>query len=148
MSKATDSPDDKPKKKATRRQTTDQVKPVKKAKVAKAVSPRKAAPTKSSKKTVKKPATVMNDDTTAPMVEDDSGSELIQDMMDVNPDTSQENPHDIFSMLSDEAIMNRIAGVYQLWSSWAYFELRIVSPYIQPYDEKVFIYPEQIDDTD
>lgn len=58
------------------------------------------------------------------------------------------NPRDIFAMESDEELLNRVAGVYQIWWNWAHFELSIVSPYTAPLDICEMILPEQLSDSE
>ncbi len=63
-------------------------------------------------------------------------------------DDWEENTRDVFDVDTDEELLNRIAGVYQIWWNWAHFELSIISPYIEPFEPAVMIEPESLNNGD
>ncbi len=72
-------------------------------------------------------------------VEVEQEAYLLDEENEINP-----NSRDIFAIENDEELLNRIAGVYQIWSNWAHFELKIISPYVTPLEASEVILPEQL----
>lgn len=51
---------------------------------------------------------------------------------------------DLFANEDDRDVLSQVAGVYQIWGNWAYFELAIVTPEIAQNTSVSIISPEQI----
>lgn len=163
MSKPIDTPNDKPKKKVKKSPPTLETadgqpeKPKakrsgKKSKQVEILDPNELNP---AEQALEQPQAVVSsaEDTQAEAAMDqelDSKDDLAWDdasNFDDNPELNQ-NPRDIYAMESDEELLNRVAGVYQIWWNWAHFELSIITPSIEPFDACVIIPPEALTDAE
>src|SRR3990167_8203383 len=62
-------------------------------------------------------------------------------------DESQDYDEDLFKIPDDIEMFDEIAGIYQIWGNWAYFELTILIPHLSENIPVKIIQPELIPNT-
>ena len=85
------------------------------------------------------------------MVDDEQTPEEESPASDASEDyaVSKENyDESIFAVDDDIDLLGQITGVYQIWSNWAYFELKITEPLIPASEVVTIIPPEAISGSD
>lgn len=64
--------------------------------------------------------------------------------LEINPENFDEN---LFTVADDIDLLGQVSGVYKIWCNWAYFEIEILSPNIEPQDVVTIIQPELVFET-